>query len=122
MKPLASQALELIGKDWSVGKLTREAHLQHTKDFADFVRQKFAMEKIQNLKPNHVLAYVQNMKDQGLDNGTMCNRMAAVRDLAEAIGKGNIVARKTGIMALHEAIAKSRSSPTRRKLTGSGRP
>lgn len=96
MKPLASQALERIGKDWSVGKSTREAHLQHTKDFADFVRQKFAMEKIQNLKPNHVQAYVQDMKDQGLDNGTMCNRMAAVRDLAEAIGKGNIVARKNG--------------------------
>lgn len=94
MKPLASQALERIGKDWSVGKSTREAHLRHTKNLADFVRQRFAMENINNLKPNHVLAYVQYMKDQGLDNGTMCNRMAAVRDLAKAVGKSNIVARE----------------------------
>lgn len=94
MKPLAVQALERLGKHWGVGSKTREAHLQHTKDFANFVSHRFGLENLQNLKPNHVQAYVQNMKDSKLDNGTMCNRMAAVRDLAEAIGKGNIVARE----------------------------
>ena len=93
MKPLTSQALELIGKDWSVSSLTREAHLQHTKDFTNFVRKTFALEKIRDLKPNHVLTYIQDMKKNGLDNGTMCNRLASVRELANAIGKGNIVAR-----------------------------
>jgi len=93
MKPLASQALERIGKDWSVGSKTRIAHLQHTKEFARFVCHKFGLENIQNLKPNHVIAYVQDMQNRNLDNGTMCNRLAAVRVLANAIGKGNIVAR-----------------------------
>ncbi|MFH1028436.1 MAG: phage integrase N-terminal domain-containing protein [Pseudomonadota bacterium] len=93
MKPLSVQALERIGKDWSVGSKTREGHLQHTKDFANHVSQRFAMEDIQNLKPKHVESYVQHMKDEKLDNGTMCNRMAAVRTLVNAIGKGNIVAR-----------------------------
>jgi len=93
MKPLSVQALERIGKDWSVGNKTREGHLKHTKGFCDFVAKHFALESIQNLKPNHVESYVQHMKDDKLDKGTMCNRMAAVRTLANAIGKGNIVAR-----------------------------
>lgn len=94
MKPLAVQALERIGKNWGVSSKTRDAHLQHTKDFCKFVANTFGLENIQNLKPGHVEAYVQHMKDDQLDNGTMCNRMAAVRELAKAIGKGNIVARE----------------------------
>jgi site-specific recombinase XerC len=94
MKPLSSQALERIGKNWGVSSATREARLQHTKDFCKFVSKEFALENVKNLKPNHVQSYVQHMKDAGLDNGTMCNRMAAVRTLAEAVGKGNIVAIK----------------------------
>ena len=94
MKPLSVQALERIGKNWGLGSDTRGAHLQHTKDFCKFVAKQFALENIQNLKPNHVQSYVQHMKDAELDNGTMCNHMAAVRALAKAIGKGNIVAIK----------------------------
>lgn len=94
MKPLSVQALDRIGKNWGLGSQTREAYLHHTKDFCKFVSKKFALENIKNLKPNHVQSYVQHMKDVGLDNGTMCNRMAAVRVLAEAVGKGNIVAIK----------------------------
>lgn len=94
MKPLTTQALEKIGKNWSVGSKTRNATLQHTKDFARFVESKFGMENIAHLKPKHVEAYVQDMRDRGLTDGTMCNRMAAVRDLADAIGKSNIVARE----------------------------
>lgn len=93
MKPLAVQALERIGKNWSVGNKTRNAHLQHTKDFANFVSHRFGLENIQHLKPGHVQAYVQDMLARNLDRGTMCNRMAAVRTLATAIGKANIVAK-----------------------------
>ncbi|MBW4057157.1 MAG: site-specific integrase [Proteobacteria bacterium] len=94
MKPLSVQALERIGKNWGVSSATREARLQHTKDFCKFVSKEFALENVNNLKPNHVQSYVQHMKDAGLDNGTMCNRIAAVRILAEAVGKRNIVATK----------------------------
>jgi len=88
------QALATIGKDWSGASETREAHLQATKDFASFAQDKFALESIKNLKPNHVESYVADMKERGLSNGTMCNRMTAVRELAEAIGKRNIVERE----------------------------
>ncbi|MBV5326764.1 MAG: integrase domain-containing protein [Chlorobium sp.] len=93
MKPLTVQALEKIGKDWSVASLTREAHLQNTKDFASFVADKFSMESIANLKPGHVTAYVKQLVSDGISNGTICNRLAAVRELAAAVGKANIVAR-----------------------------
>lgn len=93
MKPLTVQALEKIGKNWSVGSLTREAHLQATKDFASFVADKFALESIANLKPGHVTAYVEKLVSDGISNGTICNRLTAVRELAAAIGKANIVAR-----------------------------
>jgi len=94
MKPLSVQALEKIGKNWSVGSETREEHIRHTKEFAKYVSRRFGLENIQNLKPNHVEAYAQELKDKNLDNGTICNKMASVRDLASAIGKANIVARE----------------------------
>lgn len=93
MKPLSVQALEKIGKNWGVSSQTREAHLQHTQEFAKFVSKSFGLQDIGNLKPNHVEAYVRFLKSSNLSSGTICNRMAAVRCLAEAIGKRNIVER-----------------------------
>ena len=93
MKPLTVQALEKVGKDWSVASLTRNARLQNTKDFASFVAGKFALESLANLKPGHVTAYVEQLVANGICNATICNRLAAVRDLAAAISKPNIVAR-----------------------------
>lgn len=91
MKSLVVQSLERIGKDWSKSSLTRQASLQHTKAFASFVADRFGLERIENLKPHMVDAYVANMKADGLSYGTMANRMVAVRNLSEAIGKRNIV-------------------------------
>jgi site-specific recombinase XerC len=93
MKPLSVQALETIGKEWDKGKGTREAHLRETKAFANFVQERFALEKLQNLKTAHVESYVAHLQERGLARGTICNHMTAVRNLAEAIGKRNIVAR-----------------------------
>jgi site-specific recombinase XerC len=91
MKPLTVQALESLGKNWSVSGQTREARIQHVKEFAKFVSQKFHLEAIANLKPGHVEAYVGHLVAEGLSKGTVCNRMAGVRDLAAAVGKANIV-------------------------------
>lgn len=93
MKKLEVQALDRIGKNWSKASETRKAALQHTKAFAAFVGDKFGLERIENIKPHMVEAYVANMKAQGLSSGTMNNRLIAVRNLAEAIGKQNIVHR-----------------------------
>ena len=46
-----------------------------------------------SLKPKHVVALVERWKAEGLDPGTMKNRMAALRWWTEKIGKQNVVAR-----------------------------
>lgn len=92
-KPLVVQALKRIGKDWSKSSLTREGYLQHTKEFAGFVAKRFGLERIENLKPGHVMAYVTHLQERGLSAGTLANRLASVRQLAATIGKPNIVER-----------------------------
>jgi len=92
-KPLATQALQTIGKCWHKASLTRTADIQHTKAFAQFVQDKFGLERIQNLKPGHVQAYVNSMQANNMGAGTISNHLSAIRQLAEAIGKRNIVCR-----------------------------
>lgn len=93
MKSLASQAVEVIGKNHRVAKLTREGKLQHVKQFARFVEHRFGLAEIKNLKPGHVAAYVEDLKARGIKAGTINNRMTAVRNVCKAIGKAGIVER-----------------------------
>jgi len=93
MKSLACQALERVGKNWSIGSGTREAKLQEIVRFATFVEKKFGLERIENLKPGHITAYVNSLHEQGIDPRTGANYMSHVRDLCQAIGKGGIVAK-----------------------------
>lgn len=86
MKPLSCQALERVGKDWSVGKGTREAKLQTIGRFAEFVQHTFGLERIENLKPKHVQAYAASLHEQGVSARTGANYMAYVRDLCQAVG------------------------------------
>ena len=106
-KPLSVQVLEALGKDWRNASLTREAHLLAAKDFANFVEKNFGLEKLQNLKPGHVEAYAKNMHGR-VANGTACNRMAVVRDIAQAIGKANIVSRDNAAYGINRG---ERSKP-----------
>lgn len=93
MKSLASQALEVVGKNWGVSKGTREAKLQTIGRFAEFVQHTFGLERVENLKPKHVQAYADSLNEQGVSARTGANYMAYVRDLCQAIGKGGIVAK-----------------------------
>lgn len=118
-RSLEVQAMATIGKNWSKSSLTREATIQHTKSFARFVMDKYGLERIDNLKPGHVSAYVHDMQKRGLSAGTMANRLSAIRSLANSIGKQNIVcrnndeygierSRKNPVLANHEKIAEIR--------------
>jgi site-specific recombinase XerC len=90
---LASQALARIGKNWSTSSLTREKLLSNTREFARHVTKTYGLERIDNLKPGHVQSYVDNLHDRGLAPSTMADKMTAVRVIAAAIGKQNIVQR-----------------------------
>lgn len=116
-KSLSVQATERIGKQWNKAKLTREGKLQHLKAFARFVAQRYGLERIENLKTKHVAAYVENMQNQGLSAGTMANRLAALRELAAAIGKANIVCRTNAEYGINR-IRQSPVSADRESIDG----
>jgi len=93
MKSLAKQALDRVGKNWSAASATREAKIQAITRFCKFVEQRFGLENVQNLKPGHVNAYVEQLHADNINPRTGANYMAYVRDIAIAIGKANIVSR-----------------------------
>lgn len=93
MKSLSCQALDRIGKRWDLASETRDAKLQATNRFAEFVEQKFGLQRIENLKPGHVQAYAEHLHQKGINARTGSNYMSAVRDVCKAIGKSGIVAK-----------------------------
>ncbi|WP_168206022.1 phage integrase N-terminal domain-containing protein [Geobacter sp. FeAm09] len=128
-KSLVSQVLGLIGKNWSKASLTREALLQHAKQFSKFMESKFGMNDIQNLKTKHIEAYVRDMQARNLSAGTIANRLTALRTIAKAIGKVNIVERTNAaysikrtrmnpIQANTELIGKIRSELAEKAVAG----
>ena len=92
-KSLERQALERMGKDWSKASLTREKLLGNAREFAKFVSERYGLEKIDNLKPKMVQAFVREMHERDLAPSTMAGKMTAIREIATAIGKQNIVER-----------------------------
>lgn len=92
-KNLERQALERMGKDWSKASLTREKLLGNAREFAKFVSERYGLEKIDNLKPKMVQAFVREMHERDLAPSTMAGKMTAIREIAAAIGKQNIVDR-----------------------------
>ncbi len=90
---LERQALERLGKNWGKSSLTREKLLSGTKLFAGFVDKTFHLERLDNLKPGMITAYVATMKAGGLEPSTMAGRMTAVRAVCKAVGKQGICAK-----------------------------
>jgi site-specific recombinase XerC len=90
---LVSQVLTRIGKNWSQSRLTREKLLSNSKEFARYVATNYGLERIDHLKPGHVQSYVKSLHERGLSPSTMADKMTAVRVIAAAIGKQNIVKR-----------------------------
>lgn len=130
MKPLSSQALERVGKNWKVGSETREAKLQTIKRFCGFVQKQFGLERIENLKPCHIQAYAQSLHDQGINARTGANYMSYVRDLCHALGRQGIIAkdnaaygfggapRQKPLEVNHTKIAEIRSQLEAKAATG----
>ena len=66
----------------------------NVKEFARFCERTYGLQKVDNIKPHTVEAYVRSMHDRGLAPSTMADRMTAVRVMAQAVGKANIAARE----------------------------
>ena len=87
-KSLERQAVETLGKNWSKAKSTRQKLLQNTKEFARFASERFGLERIENLKPKMVEAYIRDRQESGLSASALAGKMTALRELASAICRG----------------------------------
>lgn len=130
-KNLAAQAMERLVKDWSKTCLTKEKLHANVKEFARFCERTYGLQKVDNIKPHMVEAYVRSMHDRGFAPSTMADRMTAVRLMAQAVGKANIVAREnadygisragtrcTPIQTNSERLAEIQAAITTRAETG----
>lgn len=92
-KPLKTQALERVGKDWSNASGTREKNLGNIRRLCDRIEDKFGLEKLDNLKEKHLQAVFNDMRAEGMASTTIAGYATAARTVAESIGKANIVPR-----------------------------
>lgn len=92
-KPLRTQALERVGKNWSNASETRDKNLGNIRRLCDRIEEKFGLESIQNLKPHMIEAVFADMQAEGLASTTIAGYATAARTVAEGIGKANIVPR-----------------------------
>ncbi|AJE03597.1 integrase domain-containing protein [Geobacter pickeringii] len=92
-KRLERQALERIGKNWSKSSLTKEKLLSNVREFARFCESRYGLQRIDTLKPHMVESYLHSLHERGLAPSTMSGKLSAVREVAKAVGKANIVAR-----------------------------
>jgi site-specific recombinase XerD len=95
MKNLTMQANEAIGRqyDRTHGEKTNDAVHGSVRTFTSFVRETFGLEKIENLKPGHIAAYVGARLTAGIGPEQLTKDLTAIRLIANGIGKANICPR-----------------------------
>jgi site-specific recombinase XerD len=89
---LEHEARQLIGKNWSKGAGTNAKLLSNIRSIGLFMQTQ-SLQSIAHMKTKHVQKYFDHLKSQGLQASTLQNHATAMRVLAAAIGKQNIVAR-----------------------------
>lgn len=90
---LKYQAAKLLGKNRRAGVLTQQKNAGQVRRFCDAVQAKYGLQNIRNLKAKHVVGVFEALKAQGLGSSTLASYATAARQIAEAIGKQNIVPR-----------------------------
>ena len=78
----------------------------------------YRLESAHSLKPKHVYALAERWKAEGLSPGTMKNRLAELRWVAEKIGKQNIVARDNDRYEIDERTFVTNVSKARELTAG----
>ena len=95
MKNLTMQANEAIGRqyDRQHGEKTNDAMHSSVRTFSGFVRASYGLERIENLKPGMITAFVEARVAAGIGAEQLTKDLTAIRLIADGIGKRNIVPR-----------------------------
>jgi len=91
-RKLEHEARQMVGKNWGKGSGTHKKLLSNIRSIARFMETQ-SLNSIKHMKTKHVLNYFEYQKQRGLSASTLQNHVTAMRFLAQAIGKSNIVPR-----------------------------
>ncbi|MEI8356135.1 MAG: integrase domain-containing protein [Deltaproteobacteria bacterium] len=111
-KPLSMQAREAIGKQYGRqhASQTTQAVMSAVKTFTEFVENRYGLEKIENMKTHMVESYVAARMEDGIGTAQLTRDATAMRLLAEAIDKANIVPRTNAELGINRDMSE-RYSP-----------
>lgn len=113
---LAFEARNLIGKTWSVSSQTRTMLLNNIKAIASFMESQ-GLQSIRHLKTKHVNNYFKHLEARGIGASARSNHATAMRKLASAIGKQNIVPRSNEELGISRADRYAPKSADLEKMT-----
>lgn len=106
-RTLEREARKLVGKNWKKGSGTVKKLLGNIRSIGRFMESQ-SLQSIKHMKSKHVKKYFDYLKSSGLKASTMQNHATAMRFLAVAIGKQNIMPRTNQELGI---IRHSRYSP-----------
>ncbi|QSV45424.1 tyrosine-type recombinase/integrase [Geobacter benzoatilyticus] len=87
---LGNEAKKLVGKNYGKGSGTTEKLLGNIERIAEFMGTQ-GLQSIHHMKTKHVSRFFNHLKAEGVSASTMANYATAMRRIAHAIGKDNIV-------------------------------
>lgn len=93
MKNLEHQAREAIGKNHRSGHGTTTKLLSSLHQITTFLTKQYGLENIKNVKSHMVSTYFQSRKEDGIGKSQLSADATAWRQLAQAVGKQNIIPR-----------------------------
>lgn len=111
-KPLNMQAREAIGKQFERqhASQTTRAIMSSINTFTGFIEDRYGLEKIENLKTHMINAYVDSRLENGISSAQLTRDATAMRLIADAIDKPNIVARTNSELGINRDM-QERYSP-----------
>lgn len=78
-QPLRDQLDKLCRHNRQGSYKTRERYYEAMKRFCDFAFREFRLQKLSNIAPKHINAYIDYMKEKGLSPSTIKTDLAAIR-------------------------------------------
>lgn len=92
MKPLYNQATEAIGKQYGRqhASQTTKAIMSAVRQFTGFLKSTYGLQRIENVKPHMVEKFLA-MRSEVVGSAQLTRDATAVRLVADAVGKSNIV-------------------------------
>ncbi len=99
-RKLGHEAKKMVGKNYGKGSGTTEKLLGNIERIAEFMGTQ-GLQSLRHMKTKHVTRFFDHLKAEGLSASTKANYATAMRTIAHAIGKDNIVPRNNADLGIN---------------------